>query len=78
MKAFGTGLATPLDDFDVSVAPAEPARLLNNRIPGREAEEWGLWDVDVGQDYCAAVAASGNGGRILLRRWQEQGKDAPA
>ena len=52
IKAIGSGLSHPLDTFDVTLAPGEPARL--SRVEG-----WSLVDLDVAPDYAAALAVEG-------------------
>lgn len=42
IKARGKGLAIPLDIFDVSLKPGEPAVLLNSREDPHEAARWKL------------------------------------
>ena len=62
IKALGEGLSHPLDQFDVSLAPGEPAAILATRPDGEEVRRWLLWNVQVPGDYAAALAAeSGNG-----------------
>jgi 4'-phosphopantetheinyl transferase len=48
IKARGEGLSLPLDSFDVSLAPGEPAALLWAR-GGREASGWTLRELTPGQ-----------------------------
>jgi 4'-phosphopantetheinyl transferase len=57
IKALGEGLSHPLDQFDVSLAPATPAALLATRPDAQEAKRWMLWDIRVPNDYAAALAA---------------------
>lgn len=54
IKAIGSGLSHPLDSFDVTLAPGEPAAL--SRVEG-----WSLFDLDVAPDYAAALAVDGSG-----------------
>lgn len=64
IKARGMGLSLPLDCFDVSLAPGEPAALLATRGGEPDAERWSLHEVEVGPDHVAAVCAEGAGWRI--------------
>lgn len=60
IKARGEGLSFPLDQFDVGLAPGEPARLLCVRGEPNEALRWSMRDLDAGEEYRAAVIAEGN------------------
>lgn len=72
VKALGEGLSYPLQDFDVSLAPAEPARLLATRPDAAQASLWTLYDLDVGADYSAALAVEGNSHVLEFWSWQIQ------
>jgi 4'-phosphopantetheinyl transferase len=65
VKALGSGLSQPLDGFDVSLAPGEPAALLRSRADAREAARWTLRELSPGDGYAAAVAVEGGGWRLL-------------
>lgn len=60
LKANGAGLSLPLDQFDVSLYPGEPARLLETRWDENECPRWSLQAVDVGPAYAATVAVEGH------------------
>jgi 4'-phosphopantetheinyl transferase len=64
VKALGDGLAVPLDEFDVSVSPDEPARLC--RVAGRpqEALRWTLADFLPCPGYLGSVAVEGCDWRV--------------
>jgi 4'-phosphopantetheinyl transferase len=55
VKAKGDGLSLPLEQFDVSLAPGQPARLLATRPDPLEAARWELMAPDFDSDYAAAV-----------------------
>jgi 4'-phosphopantetheinyl transferase len=55
LKAIGDGLALPLDHFDVSLTPGEPAELLRT-AGGTDTSHWVLQELNVGCGYAAAVA----------------------
>jgi 4'-phosphopantetheinyl transferase len=59
IKAHGLGLSLPLDSFDVSLAPNEPAILRATRPGVKEASHWTLLSLDVEEQYAGAVAADG-------------------
>ena len=59
------GLATPLDQFDVSLIPGEPPRL--RHVAGRpdEAARWSLEDLEPAPGFLDALAVEGSGWRLL-------------
>lgn len=71
IKATGRGLSQPLDSFDVSLTPGEPAALLRTGEDQQEEEavRWTLCELEVEHDYAATVAVEG--GEFLMRCWQE-------
>jgi 4'-phosphopantetheinyl transferase len=64
IKAHGEGLSLPLDQFDVSFTPGEPARLVHTAGDPGEAARWSLHELHPGTGYVAALAAEGQGWRI--------------
>jgi 4'-phosphopantetheinyl transferase len=70
IKAHGEGLSLPLDQFDVSLAPGEPAALLATRSDPREALRWSLRVLTPGPDYVAAVAVEGQGWNLTCWQWR--------
>jgi 4'-phosphopantetheinyl transferase len=70
IKAVGEGLSFPLDQFDVSLGPREPAALLSVRGDAGEAARWSVRDVSPAPDYAAALVSEGRGGRVRLWRWR--------
>jgi len=69
IKARGEGLSHPLDAFDVSLIPGEPAALLGTRGDPRELARWSLYALDAGDAYAAAVAVEGTAHTLRLRQW---------
>jgi 4'-phosphopantetheinyl transferase len=70
IKARGEGLSLPLDQFDVSLTPGEPAKLMNTRTDPLEAERWLLQDLTLDQaGYAAAVAIEGADRSTVFRRY---------
>lgn len=67
IKARGMGLSLELDSFDVTLAPGEPAALLNIREEGQHISNWSLYDLYPGEAYIAALAVEG---RASLKYWQ--------
>ena len=64
IKAKGDGLSLPLDQFDVSLAPGEPAALLHTTWDPQEAACWALQDLAPAPDYRAAVVVAGHDWRL--------------
>ncbi len=58
IKAIGEGLSHPLDTFDVTLRPGEPARFLKIGEDEQEAGRWSLVAFRPGADYLAALAAA--------------------
>ena len=66
IKAIGRGLSQPLDGFDVTLVPDVPPALL--RADEDDASRWSLSDIDVGDDYAAALMVEGQISN--MRCWQ--------
>ena len=71
IKAIGNGLTQPLDKFDVSMTPGEPARLLNVEGAPEEASRWSLKVLTPAPGYVAALAVEGHNWRLTY--WQFPG-----
>jgi 4'-phosphopantetheinyl transferase len=69
IKAVGDGLACPLDRFEVSLKPGEPARLLSVEGDPREALRWCLRELTPAPDYNAAIAVEGHGWHLACWHW---------
>ncbi len=67
IKAQGLGLSLPLESFDVSLTPNEPATLRATRPNPRDAACWTLFSLEVHPCYAASVAAEGR--ELELRLW---------
>jgi 4'-phosphopantetheinyl transferase len=68
IKARGDGLSLPLDSFDVTLAPFEPAALTRTAWSDGEPAEWELADLsDPQAGTVAAVAARRRGWRVVRR-----------
>lgn len=69
IKAKGTGLSLPLDQFEVSLAPGEPAALLRTKWDPPEATRWSLRALTPASGYAAALAVEGHFGRLRCWQW---------
>lgn len=63
VKALGTGLSIPLDEFEISTAGARPEMIIP---PDGSAPAWWLYLAP--GDYCRALAAPGGGDVGLIQR----------
>lgn len=55
IKAVGPGVSMPLDGFDVTIRPDEPAALRCTRPDPSAAERWSMHSLDVGPGYFGAL-----------------------
>lgn len=69
IKAHGKGLALPLDQFDVSLAPDAPALLLSTHSEEHDVLDWSLRALDAGPGYKAAVVAEGKDWQLSCWQW---------
>jgi 4'-phosphopantetheinyl transferase len=69
VKAMGEGLSFSLKDFDVSLAPNYPARILDIRNIDQKAADWNLIDINAGCGYKAALAVKGDIGELRYNIW---------
>ncbi len=69
IKATGDGLSWPLDRFDVSLVPGEPARLLRIDGESKTASRWLIHELKLAPGFAAALAVEGRIGRIHCREW---------
>lgn len=71
IKARGLGLSLALSEFDVSLTPGTPAKLLAIREVGQEYSWWSLHALAPGPDYIAALAVKGHPSAIICWQWSE-------
>jgi 4'-phosphopantetheinyl transferase len=69
IKARGEGLSSPLDQFDVSLIPGEPAALQSTRPDSAEALRWSLQELTLASGYVAALAVEGRGCSLSCWQW---------
>ncbi|WP_420643161.1 4'-phosphopantetheinyl transferase family protein [Candidatus Leptofilum sp.] len=68
IKVIGEGLSCPLDSFDVTLKPGEPADLLQVKGSREAAARWRLENLEPANGYAGAVIAEGR--EWQLRTWQ--------
>jgi 4'-phosphopantetheinyl transferase len=71
LKARGVGLSLPLDQFDVSLVPGEPAAFLRAADDPHAASRWSLHDLPPGPGYAGAVAVEGPSARLRCWQWPD-------
>ncbi len=76
-KARGEGLTLPLTQFDVSLKPGTPARLLADRQNPDAVSTWSLHDLPPIPGYTAALAIKGTGPIIKMRQIEHPRKARP-
>lgn len=72
LKAKGDGLALGLDQFDVSLAPGEPAALLRTEGDPQEASRWSIRELDPAPGYAAALAVEGRNWHLTCWQWPDE------
>jgi 4'-phosphopantetheinyl transferase len=72
IKAIGDGLYQPLDMFEVSLRPGEPARLLSIDGDSRRASRWLIQDIKPAPGFTAAFAVQRYGWRLHFWQWSDQ------
>ncbi|HET8842449.1 MAG TPA: 4'-phosphopantetheinyl transferase superfamily protein [Ktedonobacteraceae bacterium] len=69
IKARGKGLSIVLDQFDVSLAPGEPARLLASREAPEAPDRWSLREILPGPGYAGALVTEGFDWQVRCWQW---------
>ncbi len=69
IKARGEGLSFPLDAFDVSLKPGEPAELLATQGDAGEAARWSMFALETEPAYASALAVRGKGYDLRQFLW---------
>lgn len=71
IKAIGEGLSCPLDSFDVTLVPGEPAELLQVKGSLDEARKWQLHTLNPVERYVGAIIATGQDWHLNCRQWRD-------
>ncbi|MCP5425329.1 MAG: 4'-phosphopantetheinyl transferase superfamily protein [Gammaproteobacteria bacterium] len=67
VKAVGQGLSMPLQNFEVTLMPGQPACLIHIDKNPAEASAWSLFHLEPGRDYVGALAIKGRGWQLTTR-----------
>jgi 4'-phosphopantetheinyl transferase len=70
IKALGDGLSYPLNGFEVSLVPGEPAQLRRVMADPTAVNRWSMLALEAGDGYAAAVVVAGHGWRLNCYQWQ--------
>lgn len=81
LKAVGTGLATRLDSFDVTITPGKPATLLRVDQDSTAHVDWLIVDLDPSHGYAGALVvpsnlAMGSSDDVIVRQFDATCLDA--
>ncbi|HEX9727594.1 MAG TPA: 4'-phosphopantetheinyl transferase superfamily protein [Gemmatimonadales bacterium] len=68
VKAIGDGLTCPLDCFEVSLLPGEPAVMLRMRDDDGGASRWTFWHLEPLPGYVGAVTVEARDLSVVCRR----------
>ena len=70
IKAIGEGLSRPLDQFEVSLVPGEPARLLHVGGDRDEAARWTMTTLPDIPGFASALAVRSPSAEVSCYRWE--------
>lgn len=70
IKAHGSGLALPLDQFDVTIEPRSPALLLETRGDPAEARRWSMCALPIDDEHVGALVVAGGTWRLQTWTWR--------
>ena len=71
VKAIGNGLSYPLDKFEVSLVPGQPADLLSIEGSSKGAAQWYIQDLGPASGFAAAFAVRRRSWRLHYWRWRD-------
>jgi 4'-phosphopantetheinyl transferase len=71
VKAIGDGISYPLQQFDVSLKPGEPAKLFSIYGSKEEAARWSMFELQPADGYTAALVVEGSGCKVSYHKWEQ-------
>lgn len=71
LKAIGLGLGVPLDQFIVTLAPEQAARIVSILGDAKEASRWSLRELSLPPEYYGALVVEGHDWRLSCWEWAE-------
>ncbi|HWG46834.1 MAG TPA: 4'-phosphopantetheinyl transferase superfamily protein [Gemmataceae bacterium] len=69
IKAVGKGLTLPLDQFDVTLHPGEPAALMATRHDPQDVGRWSMRSLTPAEGYVGALLVEGHSWRLWCGHW---------
>ncbi len=69
VKALGGGLSIPLDSFEVSLRPGEPAVILGGDLPDAASGRWLIHHLEPAPGYVGALVAEHDSPLCLCWKW---------
>ncbi|RZK13103.1 MAG: 4'-phosphopantetheinyl transferase superfamily protein [Flavobacterium sp.] len=70
IKAVGEGLSFPLDQFEVSLEPDKPAKLLATDWNPKAVSKWSMYSLAAGTDFVGSLVIEGLVERVKFYNWQ--------
>jgi 4'-phosphopantetheinyl transferase len=68
-KALGKGFSLPLDQFEVSFAPGEPAALMGVKNKKAALSTWAFQVISPGTGYAGAIVTQGTARKVSFWQW---------
>ncbi|MBN2040683.1 MAG: 4'-phosphopantetheinyl transferase superfamily protein [Spirochaetes bacterium] len=69
IKARGEGLAFPLNNFTMTLAPDKSPALMHVKDEKAEEKRWSFYNIIVPDDYNSTLAIEGNNIKLLYYKW---------
>lgn len=71
IKAVGEGLSFPLDQFEVSLEPGKPAKLLATDWDQKAVSKWTIHSMTPGANFVGSLAIEGSVEKVKFLNWQK-------
>jgi 4'-phosphopantetheinyl transferase len=71
IKAVGQGLSFPLDQFEVSLEPDKPAKLLATNWEPKAVSKWSIYSMSPGANFVGSVAIEGPVKHVNFWNWNK-------
>jgi 4'-phosphopantetheinyl transferase len=78
IKAIGEGISFPLQQFDVTLIPGEPARLLSIDGSPEKSKRWSMHNLTISEGYAAALIVEGRDCTLTQHKWEYPGQTRQA